>query len=795
MRKTILISLFAASLMVPASVQAQKTASKPVVLPGSKLNVEKLNAPIDMNMDISSLGISDLRILRNAFAARKGYCFTSYDLRGIYSQTSWYMDLAEKRDIAKNPAPIRLTPAEKAFTEKLRQRENELLKNNFRATDGGRVNTDNIINKYQLEEQSPALYQRLSRDGFAIVPNTGIQLFHEYEKNDYHDFPSFVTTDMYLQLFHAYFEYMLKNIESAKLIPMLGKLYTGMYRGMSAVASIAADPATKANAEYEMAYFAIGYRILTGKSSLAVPARYQADAAAEVKNVDAAVDATSDYLGYPSVPFMYSLFKPRGHYTRSAALQRYFKSMMWLQYVSCCLDSEDGLRRAVLQSSVISSAPAVLQQYEAISDPITFLIGQPDNVSVLQVAELMKKDHYSVQDLMQDTKKLSAFRDDVSRLFASQTRIVPKTKVSCADKINIMPQRYNFDSEVLQELVDYKSRETKRGFPRALDVMAAYGCPKAEDILLNERGEARKWPEYTSVLNTMKQKVGALTSVPTVYNRWMDALVSMQTRDARYPYFMQTPQWDKKNLNAALASYAELKHDAILYSKQPMGAECGGGGLPEPIVVGYVEPNVAYWQKALDLVKYTSDMIEKHGLMTDDAKSVTESMEENARFFLDVSNKELAGTALTEQEFNSIEKIGSAFEWLTLSLVKDSANAEGPTVWSDVEGADKSLSVVADVYTANSPNNANKGILHEGTGTVDDIYVVVQINGYLYLTRGAVFSYRECVEPLGSRLTDEQWQEKLKKAPRYGVPEWMMEIILPGKAPVDNESEFYSSGC
>ena len=39
------------------------------------------------------------------------------------------------------------------------------------------------------------------------------------------------------------------------------------------------------------------------------------------------------------------------------------------------------------------------------------------------------------------------------------------------------------------------------------------------------------------------------------------------------PYFMLTPQWEKKNLNAALASWAELKHDAILYAKQPMGAE------------------------------------------------------------------------------------------------------------------------------------------------------------------------------------------------------------------------------
>lgn len=42
---------------------------------------------------------------------------------------------------------------------------------------------------------------------------------------------------------------------------------------------------------------------------------------------------------------------------------------------------------------------------------------------------------------------------------------------------------------------------------------------------------------------------------------------------------MQTPEWGYKNLNTALASWAELKHDAILYGEQPMAAECGGATL------------------------------------------------------------------------------------------------------------------------------------------------------------------------------------------------------------------------
>ena len=112
------------------------------------------------------------------------------------------------------------------------------------------------------------------------------------------------------------------------------------------------------------------------------------------------------------------------------------------------------------------------------------------------------------------------------------------------------------------------------------------------------------------------------------------------------------------------------------------------------------------------------------------------------------------------------------------------------------KGADRKVAVVADVYTANSGNNPDKSIMYVATGNVNTIYVIVEIEGKLWLTRGAVLSYREFDVPLGNpRLTDEEWQDMLEKDPRYGVPEWIKEIVAPGKLPKSNEIIFYSSGC
>ena len=82
--------------------------------------------------------------------------------------------------------------------------------------------------------------------------------------------------------------------------------------------------------------------------------------------------------------------------------------------------------------------------------------------------------------------------------------------------------------------------------------------------------------------------------------------------------------------------------------------------------------------------------------------------------------------------------------------------------WSLVQGPDKSIAIVADIYTRNIRGCNKNGILHVATGNANNIYVVVEIEGNLYLTRGATFSYYEFVQPLGTRLTDEEWQKMLE---------------------------------
>ena len=230
MKKLLLAACTAALVM--ACAQKQQAV---VTVPPSQINVEKLLDSIDYDMDVSGLSLADVRTLRNAPAAQRGFPFKDSYIRDIYLTTSWYDSLMwvfdenmpydkfeSKEDesfydfyyrMVDEANIMKYTDQEKAFIKRMQEREDELKQKNFEVGPDQKVNIQNMVNPTQLKDFDPLLSQQLGKDGFGIVPARMNQLFQIYEKNDYNDFPNFVTTDLYLQIFHLYIDCMLREVE------------------------------------------------------------------------------------------------------------------------------------------------------------------------------------------------------------------------------------------------------------------------------------------------------------------------------------------------------------------------------------------------------------------------------------------------------------------------------------------------------------------------------------------------------------------------------------------------------
>ena len=807
--KTKLILMTCLAALMAACSQKQSVVSVPV----SHIDVEKLIDSIDYNMDVSGLSLADLRTLRNAPAARQGFPFKDAYLRGVYESTTWYDSLMWKFDEKTNfdgieqkeneswrdfyyrasqeKGLIKYSQEELDFMKRLQERVDELKKQNFDVPEGLRVNMANLTNPTQMKDFDSLLCQRLAEDGFAIVPARHEQLFEIYEENDYREFPNFVTTDLYLQLYHLYFDCMLRELEETSLLPLMIKFTRDMHELLYNMERWSgSDETIEKIAHHNATYYNIAYKLFTGEY-ISNPDKDDIDAE-EVSKVMSAVDAPSNFMqDYKEIMFGYSLFRPRGHYTRSEKLQRYFRGMMWLQTANFGLNHKDEVLAAVMQAYALKYE---IKEYEKLNKLITYLMGESDNLSLPQVMTEVEKTGLQIEDLIHNDEAIAKITATLEKVGNKQTRIRPKFEKTSHNKINVMPQRYQPDAEVLLNMVDYDNKPTKRATPKGLDFFAAMGVSAAEQILMDEQTE---WKAYNDSLKAMKKRMSEINWNQTIATQWMNTLKVLNDKEQKdkLPYYMVNPEWSKKDLNAALASWAELKHDAILYAKQPMGAECGGGGPPEPVVKGYVEPNTGFWKKAIELLNNTEKLLKEQNMLTEKVSDATGRLREEAQFLLNISEKELAGKELTDEENDQLECIGATFENISLDLVRQPD--QYLMGWSDVQGADKKVALVADVYTANADNNKEKSILFEAVGDADEIYVVVEIGGFLYLTRGAVLSYREFIQPIDMpRLTDEEWQKQLEENPRKGVPEWMKRIIVPlNKMPEMNEEFFYSSGC
>jgi hypothetical protein len=261
----------------------------------------------------------------------------------------------------------------------------------------------------------------------------------------------------------------------------------------------------------------------------------------------------------------------------------------------------------------------------------------------------------------------------------------------------------------------------------------------------------------------------------TLYNAWLYCFHPLLVVPGDgYPAFMTSGAWVDKQLNTVLGSFAELKHDTILYAKQAY-AELGGGPPPPPPVAprGYVEPVPEFYARLAALTGMTLDGLGRRGLLVEQDEASLQRLHTLARSLQTMAEKELRGEPLTEEEYHTIRFYGGELEHLTMAAAD--TPEEGQAVGGQVMPEEEpQAAVIADVATDPWPQL----VLEIGVGRIDELHAVVPLieeNGSITLqvAKGGVFSYYEFAWPMGDRLTDETWREMLAEGEAPPRPAWI----------------------
>jgi hypothetical protein len=657
-----------------------------------------------------------------------------------------------------------------------------------------------IANYYQFTQKIPLTNEErdlLYKNGFIVIENkttensisVGQALVNEtYKGLEVADIPIFITSDSLLHLYHIQFDETLKRVEEEEFYDDLWKLDKALLEASIEDYNRASEVEKEA-ARRNVAYFAVALSLLEPKPeqiaedsgiaekntpfysgdakdySIEVPSFVKDDVEADLNLIEAHEgSAISPIFKYSED---YSQYTPRGHYTNSEKLKNYFKAMMWHGRMSMLLqsdiiaaeNSENEAKIQTIQALLISDHfdrdKDLQARWNRIYSVTAFYVGFSDDLGPYEYAKVLDtvfgNDRYG---LSFDNESLTTLRTELKRyespkIYSGTGGIIQEgseteNKTLEATKgFRFMGQRYTPDSYIFQKL-----------HPPALNIMDLLGSQQAKEHLKSLNISENE--EYKNRHLSLENEFGAFDEEDWNKNLYWAQLYTLKpllvSYPEGYPTFMQTKAWEDKQLNTALASWTELRHDTILYAKQEYFT--GPPQVPpeEKPVQGYVEPVPEFYARMLALTKMAHTGLAEMKVLDKQSDKDFTTLENTLEKLLEISIKELENKELTEEEYEFIRNFDQNISPMLENV--------------DIKSQNSIL--VADVCTSPA------GVLEEGTGKLNLIIVAYkQPDGRIVLGAGPVMSYYEFWQPPGQRLTDEEWRVNIFENNCPERPDWV----------------------
>lgn len=616
-------------------------------------------------------------------------------------------------------------------------------------------NVINIADAYLADVE----LEMLRANGFFMLASSyGGEFFEVYEMNRYNLFPNLVTVDSLAHTYHLYFLHLQRGIERSGLAPALTSLSAAMLSVAGAQLEALRGTEWETAARRCVAFFAVGASLLDAATQ--VPAEVADTVSAELSLIGAAGGISPSPLTGTDAD--YSQYIVRGYYAEDAALEPYFRAMMWYGGVNFPANVEDMVRSALLVTLALGGDP--LASWSSIYTVTSFFAGASDDCGYYEYRPLFDQAYGAqagVADLPGNDACWQAFLELVAQTPAPAINSIPLMDVGTdVDHLEenkgfrFMGQRFSIDAAIMQELVYNRVSENATGeqrlLPDALDVPAAFGSDVALAIL-DEQG-ATGFAGYTEKMESLRAGIDQATDdlwTASLAAQWLAMLRPLLTvKGEGYPLFAQGEAWARRNLVAFAGSYAELKHDTVLYAKQVM-AEAGGGPLEERDDRGYVEPEPEFFGRLAALVDATSKGLSSLGLLGEADASNLSILQQLSAQLETIARKELRNEVPTAEEFDLIRAYGAQLEHFWQEVCKDDAEDDMFTT------RDFPSAIVTDIAT--DPNGL---VLQIGTN-LSTVYAIVPVEGVLRVASGAAFSFYQFEQPIDQRLTDHTWRQML----------------------------------
>ena len=628
----------------------------------------------------------------------------------------------------------------------------------------------------------------LGKNGFVISTERAFPTFTYGYKSLYAEhLPLYVSADSILDAVHRSYDVVLMRLEAGALSSELHTLLESLRAAL--VSRGRSDDVRDVDF-----YLTVALGLLTGGAS-PVAGASSSEVGEFVANATAAKGTKQVALfGVPRL-IDFSQFTPRGHYTHSDALKRYFRAMMWLGRIDFRLIETKPTGEQVFyrrQFDAMLALHALFDEanrarHQAIDEVIQTFVGESDNLRVSEVARLLADlgappeatavdlpDQRVAQTILDGGYGAQRISSDIMRNGTPDQRPLPLHRTFL-----VFGQRYTVDSHVFSNVV-YDRIPAKRMMPNPLD--AAFAALHNDQAGAMLDAELRKFP-YAPNLASMRILADAHGPDfwgANLYNLWLSSLRALSPTAATsdpaalgMPAVTGTESWQRRLLNTQLGSWAELRHDTILYAKQSYT----GVDICE-FPDAYVDP----YPELFSALERFADHAMQH-VVPIASRSTDPSLGPSLTDYFG----RLGKTATTLRQMAESERTGMPFTPDMMAFINQTVTVRPACGGGIADGwypklvfggeALKFDPTIADVHTQPTDEAGNEvgKVLHVGTGNARLMVVTTNSCTGPRAYAGLAFSYYEKITEKYDRLTDERWVTEVKGNPA-DVP-WMMDLF------------------
>lgn len=646
---------------------------------------------------------------------------------------------------------------------------------------------DSIDNYYHLTTDEKAL---LDRHSFVVTERLTAPTFVKAYADIFHkDLPVFVSTDGILHALHMSYSSLLSTVEANVLTPEITRFLSDTHGNLLPFSDRYKQPEMHEALVDLDVYLSVSLSLLGTPTTPVFPESRQT-----VDEIIAMIDGEKP-LSYPLFSsserdYDFSQFTPRGHYTQSPELTRYFRAMMWLGRTELYLlpPSHTGLQQkpediqrqtimSVLLLELIENSGS-MPRLDAIDSTLAFFVGEQDNVTLHHVRALLSSLGIVQADELLDKKRLAEFQEALQQQPYAFQHIMSQilyndpfspSQIQPASALLLLGQRFIPDSYITGNVV--YDRIVKDGYrvtrllPSTLDILFALGNDATAQLLQPELKKFHYSPNLAALRYLFQSYDNSFWN-NTYYNLWLNSIRTLNppTHREQLPAFMRTGAWWQEKLTTQLAAWSQLRHDNILYAKQSYS-----GGATCSFPCSYVEPIPDFYRAVEQLALTAKERFKTLPFQNYWTQSYVSGYFDDVASIMDtlsgIAQKELDGTALSEAEQVFLKGMLRTSAGCTAEPEYDGWYTKLYLLKNGLEKNDK---VVADVHTAPTDEAGNPigWVLHGGTGPINiGFWVATMPDGQQTMFVGPVTSYYEHVTTNFKRLTDEEWQTAYATSP------------------------------